>query len=699
MEKFLATGPPLPKKNVSQVLDSSKITFSKSEQFLNTKEFAVVEIEDKNVKLFHKDLEIFNGLDTPESSILSKIDKTKTIFGYLKLKETLLKPTTKIETLNDMQLKIKNYLAIQEQDRTQINASLDKLKELESEIIWLFAPKSLEEQRIIESVYFNDHYFGSLNKFEEPLNVYSYFKIFLSPLYGILSPLLMMILPFLYLRFFSNIPINFSLYVKILKASLFGDLFGMMGSARGGNILGGNSGGRIKMSRYFSAFLSIVFYIQNLVNSVNISINTHKVINILHAKLVKFKEFTKISLDLISKLKTPLLLPDCEYPDPFIRDNNFDSAPSLFSNKGRVLYAAKNCLKYSKIKPLLDSVGKIDLFSSIATITKEFDTCFPEIVEHKAPLIEINNLYHPYLGKKATKNSISLGNKRALNAIVTGPNAGGKSTLIKSIGIAIFIAQTLGISFADKLKFTPFDILTSYLNIPDCKGKESLFEAEMHRSLQHIDTCKQLENSQKSFIIMDEIFSSTNPNEGISGAYAIAKKMGSFKNSICIITTHFDKLTDLEKEADSLFKNYKIPCLLGNDRTISYPYKLEEGVSDQHIALDLLESKGFDEDIIREAKHISSNLLNNNSFSNDEKKDLNKNKSNHEATTTEIVEPIATSSEDVAEESVAEESVAEESVAEESVAEESVAEESVAEESVASKEVARSVDTPSVNED
>ena len=624
MEKFLAAKPPLPKKNVSQVLDSSKVTFKKSEQFLNTNGFAVVEIEDKNVKLFHKDLEIFNGLDTSESSILSKIDKTKTIFGYLKLKEALLKPTTKIEVLKDMQLKIKNYLAIQEQDRTQISASLDKLKELESEIIWIFDNKSLEEQRIIESVYFNDHYFGSLNKFEEPLNVYSYFKIFLSPLYGILSPLLMMILPFLYLRFFSNIPINFSLYVQILKASLFGDIFGMMGSVRGGggNVLGGG-GRRIKMSRYFSAFLSIVFYIQNLVNSINISINTHKVINILHKKLVKFKEFTKISLDLISKLKTPLLLPDCEYPDLFIRDNNFDTAPSLFSNKGKVLYAAKNCLKYSGIKPLLDSLGKIDLFSSLAAITKEFDTCFPEIVDLKAPLIEINNLYHPYLGKKAVKNSISLGNKRALNAIITGPNAGGKSTLIKSVGIAIFIAQTLGISFADKLKFTPFDILTSYLNIPDCKGKESLFEAEMHRSLQHIDNCKQLENNRKSFIIMDEIFSSTNPNEGISGAYAIAKKMGSFKNSICIITTHFDKLTDLEKEAESLFKNYKIPCLLGEDRTISYPYKLHEGVSTQHIALELLESKGFDEDIIRDAKHISSTLLNNNSYSgsNDDKKD------------------------------------------------------------------------------
>ena len=46
---------------------------------------------------------------------------------------------------------------------------------------------------------------------------------------------------------------------------------------------------------------------------------------------------------------------------------------------------------------------------------------------------------------------------------------------------------------------------------------------------------------------MDEIFSSTNPHEGISGAYAIARKMASFENSVCVITTHFNQLTRLRE--------------------------------------------------------------------------------------------------------------------------------------------------------
>ena len=66
----------------------------------------------------------------------------------------------------------------------------------------------------------------------------------------------------------------------------------------------------------------------------------------------------------------------------------------------------------------------------------------------------------------------------------------------------------------------------------DAKNKESLFEAEMHRSRNYLKILKELDENDFSFIVMDEIFSSTNPEEGISGAYAIAEKLASFENSI-----------------------------------------------------------------------------------------------------------------------------------------------------------------------
>ena len=94
--------------------------------------------------------------------------------------------------------------------------------------------------------------------------------------------------------------ISFWAYIKILKMSMFSDVFSMMGS--------GSGRGRTKMSRYFSFFLSMVFYIQNLVNSFSISFNTNQIINILHNKMSHYREFCDKSLKLVKGLRETLYL-------------------------------------------------------------------------------------------------------------------------------------------------------------------------------------------------------------------------------------------------------------------------------------------------------------------------------------------------------------------------------------------------------
>jgi len=190
--------------------------------------------------------------------------------------------------------------------------------------------------------------------------------------------------------------------------------------------------------------------------------------------------------------------------------------------------------------------------------------------------------------------------------VITGPNAGGKSTFIKSITINVLLSQTLGITAASEFRITPFSLINTYLNIPDVKGKESLFEAEMHRAREHLLKLADLPKDQYSFLIMDEIFSSTNPEEGISGGYAICEMLGKYANSISIITTHFTKLTDLEKTSN--FSCYKIPINRDNNGDIEYTYKLEPGVSDQFIALELLGKKGFDKDIVNRAINLCQDI-------------------------------------------------------------------------------------------
>lgn len=285
----------------------------------------------------------------------------------------------------------------------------------------------------------------------------------------------------------------------------------------------------------------------------------------------------------------------------------FKQEPNLFSNKGVILSEYKKIKQNkNKIIPIIEYIGVIDSYFSIAKLYNEnknsdFYSLTNFMDSHK-PIIEIKNVWHPYLDKKeVVRNNIFIGGKEKQNIIITGPNAGGKSTFIKSIIISILFSQTLTISPCEEISITPFELVSTYLNIPDCKGKESLFEAEMNRSLSYINKLKNLEKNHKfSLVVMDEIFNSTNPEEGISGAYAICKKIGKFKNNISIITTHFNYLTKLKKYN---FENYKIQ-INKKGSNIIYPYKLQKGISSQFIALDLLKLKGFDSEIIEESQKI-----------------------------------------------------------------------------------------------
>lgn len=100
---------------------------------------------------------------------------------------------------------------------------------------------------------------------------------------------------------------------------------------------------------------------------------------------------------------------------------------------------------------------------------------------------------------------------------------------------------------------------------------------------------------------MDEIFSGTNPLEGEAAGYAIGKYLSAFPFNITMISSHFPKLTNLEQDTNGLFKNYKVSVVKKEDNSLEYPFKLEEGKTNQTIAIDILKAENFDSQIIKDA--------------------------------------------------------------------------------------------------
>ena len=278
-----------------------------------------------------------------------------------------------------------------------------------------------------------------------------------------------------------------------------------------------------------------------------------------------------------------------------------------FGDKLRIFKLIKNPNNKEDIYNLINLIYLCDTIYSIYVSKTENDLVMPNYSNSNEPNVSIKGLRHPNIEKdKVVKNDILLDNKN--NLIITGPNAGGKSTFIKSIAINILLSQTICLSFADNIILTPFYYIASQMNIVDDKGSESLFEAEMNRIIKNVNVIKKCnENTRMSIIFLDELFNSTNVIEGICGSYGICKNLSDIKTNITLLTTHFTYLYKLKDTGN--YKNYRMNVKIDKDN-IEFPYKISRGISTQYIALELLKKKLVDcEEIIDTSLEFKENLI------------------------------------------------------------------------------------------
>jgi DNA mismatch repair protein MutS len=304
---------------------------------------------------------------------------------------------------------------------------------------------------------------------------------------------------------------------------------------------------------------------------------------------------------------------DLKIYEEYFKHSVFKNEPKLFSDKGKILYIFKQFQKNkNEITHLFHISGIIDTILSIENLLSNSSSnnpyCICDYISNNKPTIQIKNIWHPFLNNESTvKNSLDLSN----NILITGPNAAGKSTFIKSVIVNIIMAQTIGVTSSNNFKITPFHLIETYLHIPDSKGSSSLFEAEMFRSKNYIEKIKSIDENKFSFIVLDEIFSSTNYVEG-------------FSNTLSITTTHYTDLEVLEKDTKGKIINYKFEVDYDSNKEIKFNYMLKRGMSRQYIALDLLKKNGFDDDLIEEAINMCNKIKKNKILNDDQSKVKNK---------------------------------------------------------------------------
>jgi DNA mismatch repair ATPase MutS len=195
---------------------------------------------------------------------------------------------------------------------------------------------------------------------------------------------------------------------------------------------------------------------------------------------------------------------------------------------------------------------------------------------------------------KIVKNSYSLDK----NIIITGPNASGKTTLLKSTLFNIILSQQIGCGFYSSASVKIYDYIHCYINIPDTGGRDSLYQAEA-RQCKNILEAIENNGAKNHFCVFDELYSGTNPDEAIDSAYGYLNYLNKFNNIDYVLTTHYIKLCKkLNKQNTNFYMKVN-----NNAKDFEYTYKIKKGISKVKGAMKVLKDLNYPENIITNMKN------------------------------------------------------------------------------------------------
>ena len=260
-------------------------------------------------------------------------------------------------------------------------------------------------------------------------------------------------------------------------------------------------------------------------------------------------------------------------------------------------YVIENEDAYGEIFAIL---GKMESQISVANLKASFeDTCVPAFSEEK--LIKGTDMIHP-LVKNCVPNSFD--NSKGM--LITGSNASGKSTFLRSVLVNMILSESVYVACAKEFSFKP-SMLYSSMSLSDSLGSgESYYMAEIN-SIKRIINAK--ESGENVICFLDEVLRGTNTVERVAAATEILKYLTG-ENIITLAATHDIELTYLlEKDFDNHFFREEIKKDEDGKEDIYFSYKINDGRSDTRNALLLLKIKEYPSEIVENAQILSKGFV------------------------------------------------------------------------------------------
>ncbi len=468
--------------------------------------------------------------------------------------------------------------------------------------LWFLEPEYDEEtEEYYGTLYFQGRFLELLNGSGWALSGTNMAKIYLAPLLTLLGPVISAVIPVLAMRWW-GLPISLSLAAQMIWKALTYQITSAIQS-RNPTMIG-------------FALLYVGLYIWGLWSTIQTSLEKHHILTELRRRMRALQGF----LAEVQKIQQH------PYNVHFHNQQVAGDVQELLTNlqgSSSELYwfrlltrknpedhtqlDPKAALIHKQLQGIVEWTQTLSGTLALSRVVQRPDYCLPQWCSNPTPAIMVENLRHTHLSsQKAVPNSIDL--RRDL--LITGPNQGGKSTFLKALLTAIWTAQTLGVVRAESYVATPFSVIYSYIGLTDEVGKESLFQAEMNSVQEYLETVQRAgpgpgqgqgagQGPGQGFCIgfFDELFTSTNHEEGVSAALSVARKLGTVQNSMTLITTHFRELGSLDGFDKARFSITEDP----ETGKIKFHYRLLDGLSNQRVALRLMKERGFAPEIVNAA--------------------------------------------------------------------------------------------------
>ena len=236
-------------------------------------------------------------------------------------------------------------------------------------------------------------------------------------------------------------------------------------------------------------------------------------------------------------------------------------------------------------RKLINIYGKLDAWYALAQANKVLKLEKP-VFTNQTSQIDIKALRHLLL-EHAVSYDIKM-NKESNFIFLTGANMAGKSTLIKAVGLAVYMAH-LGMGVpAASMQLSLFDGLLSNINISDNISKgESYFFNEVKRIKQ---TIEKINDGRNWLVLIDELFKGTNIQDAMKCSTAVIRGLINIKNCLFILSTHLYEIGDELKDLTSIEFKYFETILKEND--LHFSYQLKEGVSQDRMGYMILKKEG-----------------------------------------------------------------------------------------------------------